>query len=226
VPLLLIWPLAHAVGYSLLRVPHYHWYYYPLGYVALVAAIVGVDALLSFEWSRGRAGRAAAWVTALLLLVAVFRGTDFAPLFERRGELVDRMVRVEHYAAASNKRFAVYREVSQWLNRQTGGSGAPVVLANEVGIMGYRSPGLVFRDSVGLATPGIAAEHMLNLGRVARRYRPEFIVVAARGRPVTQLASKFPVARPGSRRPEIYLPAADFSRDARFSARIYRRPEH
>ena len=157
----------------------------------------------------------------LSLLVATFWDARFSLLFERRGEVFDRLVRVDHYAVAEKPRVAVYRKVARWLNEHGTGDESPVVLANEVGIMGYSAPDHTFRDAVGLATPGVNTEQMKNMSWAARRYDPTFIIAVVRGRPVSEIQRSFRIAgdRKGDR--TVYIRVATYGLDRKFGAGIY-----
>jgi hypothetical protein len=136
---LLVWTVLYAVGYSLLGVNSYFWYYAPLVPAALVLVGEGVVGVI-----RGlttlRLPRTALVGFSGLFLVCLLA----APM---AGSL--------SMAWRPDVRLEVYREIGEWLRAET--PAGATVGALEVGIIGYYSRRNMV-DFAGLIQPEVAAQ--------------------------------------------------------------------
>jgi hypothetical protein len=77
-----------------------------------------------------------------------------------------------------------YDAVSQQILVDLEGSETerPVVLATEIGIIGYRCMDVTVRDVVGLATPNMDEATLGNWAALAERYDPDYLVMTGKRR--------------------------------------------
>lgn len=134
--LLLVWNLLYLLGYSILGVSGYFWYYAPLviGFVVLVG--VGITMAHRFVERQGGPRWAAAVVAALLLVLCAAQLSTLIVL--------QRM---------PDSRLAIYRTVGEWLHDQTPIDASVGTL--EVGIIGYYAQRRMI-DFAGLIQPETA----------------------------------------------------------------------
>ena len=158
-----VWAILFIVGFSLLGVPRYPWYYSALVPVAALALIVGGGVLGAALAGRRRGGNVGqqglVWGSILVLLLA---GAPFllASMNGRRLEPVPR--------------YRLYMQVGDWLAQNTPPEVS--VGAEEVGLLGYHSQRRII-DFVGLIQPEIAPRRAAgdNLWAV-QTYSPDYIV--------------------------------------------------
>jgi hypothetical protein len=157
-----IWAALFIVGFSVLRVPRYPWYYSPLVPSAMLALVVGA-AVLPLALARRVEGRTLArsqlfaWAVVTLLAGAVFLSNDLA---SPRPEL--------------RPRSQLYISVARWLAQNTPPNAS--VGAEEVGFIGYYSHRRIV-DLVGLIQPDVAPHRVVgdNLWPL-QKYQPDYIV--------------------------------------------------
>jgi hypothetical protein len=157
------WAGLHLLGYALLGVAPYHWYY-----AALAPALALTAALGAARLGQWRYGRVPALLLALGLFVAevtsaraIYLATMGAPIQTEKG-------------LPEAKAF-VYRQVGQWLREKTGPEETVGMM--EVGIIGYYSQRRVV-DFLGLIQPEIArALSYRNLYWAIPHYLPDYIVL-------------------------------------------------
>ncbi len=189
--LLVAWGSAYFVGYTLLGVSRYFWYYAPFTPVFLALVGLGVQALEAVgtralpvlrrhPWWR--------WALAGLLLVPQLAG-------------------IRYLYRHPDPRVRIYRDVGRWLAEHTP-PGARVGTL-EVGIIGYYAQRPMV-DFAGLIQPEVARQ----MGRdstyedtalwAVRTYRPEFLVLDPNGFPRLMQAFVEPQCAPLQRftRPE------------------------
>lgn len=169
--LLFVWSGVYFVGYSLLGVTSYFWYYVPLVPAAAVAAGLGLEAAAAA--CRRWMSPLAAWAAPLLCLALVLSG---------------QLNNLHQMALHPDRRVAAYTAVGRWLAGNTP-AGASVGLL-EVGIIGYYA-GRPVVDFAGLIQPEVAAQ----LGGPATyddaaqwaiaRYRPDYVVLPGDNLPRT-----------------------------------------
>lgn len=162
------WPLwgwagLHLIGYALLGVAPYHWYYAALAPALALTAALGVMYL-----GRWRYGRVPALLLALGLLTAeassawaIYLAAIGLPIPAEKG-------------LPEAKTF-VYRQVGDWLRENAGPEETVGMM--EVGIIGYYSQRRVI-DFLGLIQPEIAhALRYRNLYWAIPHYLPDYIVL-------------------------------------------------
>ncbi|MEM7205107.1 MAG: hypothetical protein AAF628_32940 [Planctomycetota bacterium] len=133
VALVAAWAAAQAVAYTALGVPFYYWYYAPLHLALALGAATCFDALWHANAAPNRFMRTGATAAVLGLAWVVAPSPRPHPPH-----------RYPHYHAAA-----------AWL-RQNAPAGSTVACA-EIGVIGYRAPGLRVLDMFGLVSPaGVA----------------------------------------------------------------------
>jgi len=178
--LLVAWGSAYFIGYTLLGVSRYFWYYAPFTPVFLALVGLGGQALEELG-SRALPGLRRhpwwRWVLAGLLLVPQLTG-------------------IRYLYRHPDPRARIYRDVGRWLAEHTP-PGARVGTL-EVGIIGYYAQRPMV-DFAGLIQPEVARQ----MGRestyedtalwAVRTYRPEFLVLDPNGFP--RLMQEFVASR-------------------------------
>lgn len=161
---LLIWTALYILGYSLLGVSKYFWYYAPLlpAFVVLVAE--GAAGLLRALLRIGLHRLATAGLTGLLLI------TLLPPLVA--GVLAG--------SWNTDPRLGVYREIGQWLEAHTPSEASIGLL--EVGIVGYYARRPVV-DFAGLIQPEVARRftasttYQESATWTIQKYEPDYVLL-------------------------------------------------
>jgi hypothetical protein len=175
VRLIVAWGLAHLVGYAVLGVTPYYWYYAPLVPGLVCAASLGV--VECTRWLRRRSQRVLQGLGGLwaaLLLVALV-GSDWAVVQALDGPVLppdDPVSKVLPEAKAT-----VYELAGRWLHKNTPPDA--LVGVTEVGIMGYYSQRAML-DFLGLLEPDVAsalARGDLYWGLL--RFQPDYLALTA-----------------------------------------------
>jgi len=196
---ILLWPVIYTIGYTLLGVPRYPWYYASLvpGTVAATGLALGLAMHKSDGPSAsasGQPGVRPGWprfIGGLLLAVLFF------------GQLSD----LNRLHGMFDDRYAIYRHIGLWLQENTPREASVGTL--EVGIIGYFARPRPMIDFTGLLQPDIAARlhpgyrYAESAVWAAEHYRPDLLVLTARDYPELQtgyiagfceLAAEFPGA--------------------------------
>jgi hypothetical protein len=167
--LVLGWTAAYFLGYSLLQVSSYFWYYAPLVPAFAALAGLGLDGLLP------AAGR---WISQPRLRAALNKGLA--------GVLLLLVIAPWHWAALlrlaqqPDPRLAIYRAAGEWIQANTPSQASLGLL--EAGIIGYYARRPVV-DFAGLLQPEVARQFSRQTtyedGAVwaADRYRPEYLLL-------------------------------------------------
>lgn len=164
------WPVLYFLGYTVLGVSSYYWYYAPLVPGFIVFSALGVEACARFigragERAKGlEAERTARWATVILLLVLVpwqsytlYRASRF-----------------------TDKRREVYQAAGEWLAANTRLDDRVGLL--EIGMIGYYANRPVV-DFAGLLQPQVAAQMTPTTTYVdtatwaIEHYQPEILVL-------------------------------------------------
>jgi hypothetical protein len=161
---LLVWTALYLIGYSLLGINGYFWYYAPLVPAATVLVGEGVVGIVR-GLARLRLPRPALAGLSGVLMACLLA----APL---AGSL--------SMAWRPDVRMEVYREIGEWLRAQTPSNAT--VGALEVGIIGYYAKRTMV-DFAGLIQPEVA-EHLDTAGSYAgsaawtiQQERPDYVVL-------------------------------------------------
>ena len=169
----LAWPITYFIGYTLLGVTSYFWYYAVLipGLIFLMSAgvIVSVEFLTRlipkfFQQPQIQSQIASVFILLFFICLGVFQA-----------------VTILNPDQKPDPRFTVYRDVGTWLNKMTVENSRVALL--EAGIVGYYSKRPIV-DFAGLLQP----ETAMFLGKetsyedaalfVIKQYSPEYIVLA------------------------------------------------
>jgi hypothetical protein len=158
-----VWSMLFVVGFGLLNVPRYPWYYSPLVPVVMLALVFGGSGAAGFVAQRlmrssrsGMAARAIGLVTAAVVAF-VFLAND-----------------VRAQRPEPSPRSQLYRQVGEWLEANTP-PGASVG-AEEVGFLGYYSRRRII-DFVGLIQPDVAPYRARGDNLYAmEKYEPDYVV--------------------------------------------------
>ena len=149
--LFVAWAALYSVGYAVLNVAPYHWYYAPLAPAAAILAGLGV----------ARAGEIAGRFSkspyiAMAVLAAILLGAQGISDFHIAQTLrADALVSPDRrdYKALPEVKTDVYRRVGEWLAANTPADAD--VGVTEVGVMGYYSQRRMV-DFLGLLRPAVA----------------------------------------------------------------------
>jgi hypothetical protein len=170
------WGLAHFVGYVVLGVTPYYWYYAPLVPGLVCAAALGV--VEGARWLHMAASRRAArglgavWGLALL---AALVWSDWALVQALEGPVPPPESPVSKVLPEA--KVIAYEQVGRWLSEET--STDALVGVTEVGIMGYYA-GRPMVDFLGLLEPDVAeALQRGDLYWALLRYQPDYLALTA-----------------------------------------------
>jgi hypothetical protein len=161
-----VWAALYMIGFSLLQVPRYPWYYAPLAPVAMLALLLGGQTVLAFAIalaSRFVQVRQAGLITTLgtVALCLLLGGLFLAQA-------------IQAPRPQPTARSQLYLTVGDWLRANTPAQAS--VGAEEVGLLGYGSQRRIV-DFVGLIQPEVAVHHARGEALwAAQRYQPDYIV--------------------------------------------------
>jgi arabinofuranosyltransferase len=153
--LVISWGGLHLAAYSLLKVPHYHWYYSPVLLAMVFGSLAGCRRLLD-QFRRRR----------LVCLCIILAGLFF----------VHRQLEFDYltYAGFPEPRNAAYERLANWLKENT--EPTAKVAAAEIGVVGYIS-GRPMVDMAGLMhAEGPAELRRHNAGWWMARRTPEIVI--------------------------------------------------
>jgi hypothetical protein len=169
---LAVWAVLYSLGYHLLRVAPYHWYYAPL--VPAGAALAGLG--VAYVGRLGK--RPAARYLAVSLLALGMLGAQGVSLYHTERALHgDAFIPPDlpAYKVLPEVKTDVYRRVGEWLAVNTPADAD--VGVTEVGVMGYYSRRRMV-DFLGLLRPDVA--EALRRGDVAWalfHYQPDYLAL-------------------------------------------------
>lgn len=170
---LALWAALYGIGYHVLRVAPYHWYYAPFVPAGVVLAGLGVAWAGEVRGRWAKAGQATAPILAAAILLALGI-SDY-----RIAEAMWSDARISpdraDYKALPEAKTAVYRQVGEWLAANTPADAD--VGVTEVGVMGYYAKRRMV-DFLGLLRPPVA--QALARGDVAWalfHYQPDYLAL-------------------------------------------------
>ncbi len=170
----LLWAALHFVGYQLLGVAPYHWYY-----AALVPAIVLTAGLGLVEGGRRLAVRfPRGGMVVSVALAFCLLGAEAVSLSEIHRAMAGEKALTPQdkmYKTLPEIKTAVYRQVGEWLAAHTDPQATVGLM--EVGVIGYYSERRIV-DFLGLIQPEVArALSYRNLYWAIPHYRPDYIAL-------------------------------------------------
>jgi hypothetical protein len=169
---LLLFTVMHYYAYQFLIVPHYHWYYYDFYLIIPLFIFLGIAGFFYFlgphikklKWFAQSEQKklkpiriASEVVIALFVLIALLVTTHLDRLGDYR----------------TDQRKDRYMRVVDWMKPRMG--KGDVVLAHEIGILGYYLDQAIIRDLNGIASPDVTVENINDLGYFVTAYSPRFI---------------------------------------------------
>ena len=145
------WAVLYGLGYHLLHVAPYHWYYAP--FVPAAAILAGLGVAWAGERVRrlGRLSHVAVGLLAAILLAAL-GASDYRIAQVLRADTLISPERAD-YKALPEVKTDVYRRVGEWLAANTPAEAD--VGVTEVGVMGYYAERRMV-DFLGLLRPDVA----------------------------------------------------------------------
>ncbi len=172
--LVILWGGLHLTAYSILKVPHYHWYYSPILLALILGSLAGCQRLLQIF----RRWRLLSLCIVLLGVFIVYRQLEFAYLIS---------------TGLPEPRNAAYEELAQWLKQNTEPTAR--VAAAEIGVIGYLS-GRQMVDMAGLMHPeGPAELRRHNAGWWLPRRSPEIVIAHTPAWPLEAVVESSPTYR-------------------------------
>jgi hypothetical protein len=165
--LFLSWTAFYFIGYTLLGVSRYFWYYAPLAPGFLAAVGLGITAIFdAWRYRRPSSERLLWWICfSGIVILALGQG-----------------VHLWRMRAVSNPRLQAYRATGEWLRENIPATAR--VGALEIGAIGYYAQRQII-DFAGLIQPEVAAyidretTYADSALWAAQRYQPEFLVLQA-----------------------------------------------
>jgi len=121
--IIILWAIIHIIGYSLINVPEYPWYYAPAILAICFLIGFGLKFLLDKTKSTGKRKIAASIIVLFycsLLSINIFH-----------------IYRQTQKSALLNRRIAAYLQVGDWIKKNT--SSSIKIAAVEIGGLGYSS---------------------------------------------------------------------------------------
>jgi len=164
---LLVFTLLHYYAYKLLTIPNYHWYFYDFDLLLTAFPIFGLALLAGWagrrlarrRFGRGKAVRLTAALAMLILAVIV--SLALFPLL--------------HLGAyRGDNRLPAYTRACRWLQPRV--KPGDILLASEIGIIGFLLPEVTIRDTNGIATPGVTIDTIEDYEYFVNLFHPAFLV--------------------------------------------------
>jgi hypothetical protein len=177
--LLALWPIVHVATYVALGVPYYHWYYYPVELVGVVAVLVGSELCVRLASGLAPKLTSVQWSGALVALVVgiVAVPSVRGPMLLQPGPMLAALRSVAAPEAPEvDARFRAYQEIATWIALQPESANA-TLLASEIGTLGHALPELRVLDIVGLSDPGVPPERFFDYRWHIDRYEPEYLLL-------------------------------------------------
>lgn len=177
IPALIFWPIIHFIVYTLIRVPNYHWYYYPIDFVLGLAILIAVvylvayifDHIISYilnsEWFNS-----IKQTSAIILSMVIIIGVQ--PIL--RSTIIS-IIQGNVSKHLSSPRYTAYTQLAALMPNIAGRSDF-TLLTHEVGIFGFLHPQAYIRDVVGLATPIHNKNELWNWDNRVAQFDPNLIL--------------------------------------------------
>ncbi len=173
----LFWSVLYFVGYNLLKVAPYHWYYVPLVPALVLLAGQGFTAIVGQIHSRLKSAsvlqRILILVLGLLLLLPqLISNREIYYALRNPGSVSPDS---EVYKVLPEAKVKVYRRVGEWLREHTPEDA--LVGVTEVGVIGYYAHRRMV-DFLGLIRPAVAqALQDGNIQWALLYYQPDYVVL-------------------------------------------------
>lgn len=172
-PLLVVWVAVHVAAYTLLRVPHYEWYYYPLYVLTGLCVVAAVDALPRLCLAATRSANVLLRAAALLAVGAVSYWVMLGYTGHRQAS--DLISFLKGPPPGASSQFTCYQIVADWLNHNV--DPTDLVASSEIGVIGYYAKRFRFIDPPGIIARGLTAEQIGRWEPILERYEPAYIIV-------------------------------------------------
>lgn len=169
---LLFYTVTHYYSYQFMTVPHYHWYYYDFYLLFPLLILLGIAGLIYFLTSHlekvhwyarqqkkypGHFRIASETAIVLLMVLAILVTTQLSSIGKY----------------STDQRQTRYMRVVEWFKPRL--EKGDVLLAHEIGILGYYLEEAVIRDLNGIASPDVTVDNINDLGYFVTHYSPRFI---------------------------------------------------
>ena len=164
--ILLGWAILYILGYTILGVISFTWYYAPLA--VPLALLAGLGATDLYQWLERQP-----WVirpSRRSFIPTLALGLVLGPLALGHNSSLSREL------SAKAPKLASYRQVGEWLREHTPSHGSVATI--EIGIIGYYAERKII-DTMGLVTPGMTAHlqsWLQTLQYAVSRYQPDYAV--------------------------------------------------
>jgi hypothetical protein len=171
---LLCFTVLHYYTYKYLTIAYYHWYFYDFYLFIPVFTVFGFIAffiflekfLRTYNYGFRESPRFPKLIKATAVLLLFCTAVFFTLKTTRIRNLPD-------YNYKKDDRFQKYLKVVQWTKQML--KKGDVLLAPEIGIIGYFLEDSIIRDLNGIASTGVTVGNINNLDYFVETYSPRFI---------------------------------------------------
>lgn len=171
---LLCFTVLHYYAYKYLTIAYYHWYFYDFYLFIPVFTVYGIIAffiilekiLRAYNYGFRESPRFPKFIKATVVLLLFCTAVFFTLM-------TTRIRNVSDYNYKKDDRFQKYLKVVQWTKQML--KKGDVLLAPEIGIIGYFLEDSIIRDLNGIASPVVTIGNINNLDYFVRTYSPRFI---------------------------------------------------
>jgi hypothetical protein len=186
-PLITLWVGFEILIYSLLKVPGYVWYYYPVYVFIALSLFVGLFELLTLLVENARAPLPKFRTSAFTAAGAIFAITAITGISAVKAVNLREARRFMNvygypdiganprYAYEDSRRIAL-NQVADWFSIYHPETKGAAIVTDEIGIIGYRLRDWRVYDEAGLTDPSFTASRLDDWGYYVRTRAPEFLV--------------------------------------------------
>ncbi|MDQ1349811.1 MAG: hypothetical protein QG657_112, partial [Acidobacteriota bacterium] len=173
---LLMYTTLHYYAYKLLTAPYYHWYYYDFFLLVPMFTMFGLIALVLVPMKflkilRERRKPGFKFPLGFEIPVALFiLFLAVASIF-----ITTKINNLSTYK--NDSRYHSYKKITDAMRPKI--KKGDVLLAPEIGILGYYLEDVIIRDLCGIASPGVTTANINDLDYFVKIYSPKFIFFPA-----------------------------------------------